>query len=173
MRIKVVCLPFRSSPFGFDDAVLQDFQQTNEIRTSREYLFFHEGLPFIAIILKTADQGTREQTGSPTGRTDFNKEPWRALLQESDMGFFNILREWRSKRSKKDGMPPYVVFTNQQLAEIIKTRPQSIADLGKIDGIGRAKADRYGEEILAMTKMSPLTTTPIPSTKGEGPDGAK
>jgi superfamily II DNA helicase RecQ len=140
--------------------------------------FFHDGMPFLALILKTADRGAQEQVGAPagtqSGRTDYNKEPWRALLQESDMGFFNILREWRSKRAKKDGMPPYVVFTNQQLAEIIKTRPQNLADLGKIDGVGKAKSDRYGEEILALTKIPSPTTEPVPTvTTEEGPDGTK
>ncbi len=70
------------------------------------------------------------------------------------MGLFNLLRDWRSKRSKNDGMPPYILFTNQQLADIVKSRPQSIGELLKIDGIGEGKAKKYGEEILKISKIS-------------------
>ena len=43
-----------------------------------------------------------------------------------------------------------MVCTNQQLAAMIKARPQSMAKLGTIDGIGKAKLEKYGQEILAL-----------------------
>ena len=70
------------------------------------------------------------------------------------MGLFNLLRDWRSQRCKKDGVPPYVVFTNRELAEVVKRRPQSIAELTQIDGVGKAKAQKYAEDILAFTKVT-------------------
>jgi superfamily II DNA helicase RecQ len=73
------------------------------------------------------------------------------------MGLFNVLRDWRSKKSKQQGVPPYLLFTNRQFAEIVKQRPQNLSDLGKIDGIGKAKLDRYGADILAITKIEPET----------------
>jgi superfamily II DNA helicase RecQ len=36
-------------------------------------------------------------------------------LSEADMGVFNRLREWRSKRCRQEGVPPYIIFTNKQL----------------------------------------------------------
>jgi len=35
----------------------------------------------------------------------------------------------------------------------VKQRPQTLSELSKIEGIGKAKTDKYGEEILSMTKI--------------------
>lgn len=69
------------------------------------------------------------------------------------MGLFNLFREWRSKRSRKEGVPPYVLFNNNQLAQIVIKRPQSLAELSKIEGIGKAKLEKYGQEILEISKI--------------------
>ncbi len=69
------------------------------------------------------------------------------------MGLFNLLRDWRSQKSKKEGVPPYILFTNQQLADIVKKRPQTIAELTQIDGIGNGKSQKYGSDILGITKI--------------------
>ncbi|MEK7790240.1 MAG: HRDC domain-containing protein, partial [Deltaproteobacteria bacterium] len=75
------------------------------------------------------------------------------ILKESDIGLFNLFREWRAKRSRKEGVPPYVLFTNNQLVQIVIKRPQSMAELSKIEGIGKAKLEKYGQEILEISKI--------------------
>jgi superfamily II DNA helicase RecQ len=69
------------------------------------------------------------------------------------MGLFNLLRDWRSKRSRQEGMPLYILFTNQNLADIVKKRPQTASELMQIGGIGKAKVDKYGEDILKISKI--------------------
>jgi superfamily II DNA helicase RecQ len=85
------------------------------------------------------------------------------------MGLFNILRDWRSQRCKKDGVPPYIVFTNLQLAMIVKKRPQSTSELTQIEGIGKGKAQKYGEEVLSISKVNLEVKSKIKEIK---PDGA-
>jgi DNA helicase-2/ATP-dependent DNA helicase PcrA len=58
------------------------------------------------------------------------------------------LKEWRLKRSKRDEVPAYVVFHNSTLAEIAARRPQSIAELASVPGVGPAKLERYGRDVL-------------------------
>jgi superfamily II DNA helicase RecQ len=41
------------------------------------------------------------------------------------MPLFNQLREWRRERCKRDGVPPYIVCTNKQLAQMAVQRPQT------------------------------------------------
>lgn len=64
---------------------------------------------------------------------------------------FNILREWRSKRSREEGVPPYILFTNKQLVEIVNGKPSSLTDLEKVNGVGSVKVKKYGKEILELT----------------------
>ena len=47
-----------------------------------------------------------------------------------------------------EAIPVYAVCTNEQLAEMAKSRAATLADLKKIDGFGDAKAEKYGETFL-------------------------
>jgi ribonuclease D len=62
---------------------------------------------------------------------------------------YDELRIWRGRVAKRDGLPPYVVLTNREIAEIAGHRPVSLAALQDIEGFGEAKSKRWGEEILA------------------------
>ena len=54
----------------------------------------------------------------------------------------------RTMFAKQEGVPAYVVFHNSTLAEIASRRPSTIAELASVPGVGPAKLDRYGSELL-------------------------
>jgi DNA helicase-2/ATP-dependent DNA helicase PcrA len=59
------------------------------------------------------------------------------------------LKEWRLARARADEVPAYVVFNDRTLAELAEQTPRTIAELAAIPGIGPAKLERYGPELLA------------------------
>ena len=65
------------------------------------------------------------------------------------------LKRWRLQRSKSDEIPAYVVFHNATLAEIAARRPSTIAELASVPGVGPAKLERYGEEVLKLFSAPP------------------
>ena len=69
--------------------------------------------------------------------------PREAALRES-------LAAWRRERSKADGVPAYVVFDNKTLDAIAKVEPSSLGELAAINGIGPAKLERYGADVLGL-----------------------
>jgi DNA helicase-2/ATP-dependent DNA helicase PcrA len=72
----------------------------------------------------------------------------RAAADEAPPGF-DALREWRLARAKADEVPAYVVFHNATLAEIAERRPRTLSELAAVPGVGPAKLERYGEDVLA------------------------
>ena len=84
------------------------------------------------------------------GQAKACESSWRSQLSEGDLPLFNALREWRAQRASREGLPPYLVCTNKQVAAIVNARPQSLTKLGAIDGIGKAKLEKYGQDLLAM-----------------------
>jgi DNA helicase-2/ATP-dependent DNA helicase PcrA len=62
---------------------------------------------------------------------------------------FDALKQWRLERAKADEVPAYVVFHNATLAEIAERQPRTLSDLAKVPGVGPAKLERYGEDVLA------------------------
>ncbi len=67
-----------------------------------------------------------------------------------DQALFERLRAWRSARAKEQGAPAFVVLTDATLMAIAERRPTDVAQLAGIPGIGQAKLDRYGEDVLAL-----------------------
>jgi DNA helicase-2/ATP-dependent DNA helicase PcrA len=64
------------------------------------------------------------------------------------------LRAWRTERARKDGMPPYIVLHDRTLLAIAAAQPSTLVALRQVDGIGPAKLELYGEDILAVVGES-------------------
>jgi DNA helicase-2/ATP-dependent DNA helicase PcrA len=71
-------------------------------------------------------------------------------LARADGPVADALRAWRRKRAEADGVPAYVVFNDRTLAALADRRPRSRGELLAVDGIGPAKLDRYGDELLGL-----------------------
>jgi ATP-dependent DNA helicase RecQ len=63
---------------------------------------------------------------------------------------FDALRAARRKIAAESGVPPYVVFHDSTLREIAAAKPRDLNELAKIQGVGAAKLERYGEAVLAV-----------------------
>ena len=62
---------------------------------------------------------------------------------------FDALRETRRALAAAAGVPPYIIFHDSTLREIAAVRPSNLAELGRVNGVGRAKLERYGDAVLA------------------------
>ena len=71
----------------------------------------------------------------------------RAVLEQTPA--VQALREWRLARARADEVPAYVVFNDRTLAELATRTPRTLAELSAVPGIGPAKLERYGAELLA------------------------
>ena len=69
-----------------------------------------------------------------------------------DEALFDRLRAWRLATAQSASLPAYVVFTDATLTALAETRPGDEHELAAIPGVGPAKLDRYGAEILALLR---------------------
>jgi ATP-dependent DNA helicase RecQ len=160
---------------GFDDAPLRDFIKDKEVHALRDHFFVRNDMPYLAVMVSySLTPLSQPVPGAATGKPQSGKgdESWRHLISEAEVPLFNTLRDWRSARCKRDGVPPYVICNNRQLAAIVKARPQSLAALGQIEGFGEAKLRSYGAEILALT-APPQPETPAGSDAQPEPAGGE
>jgi superfamily II DNA helicase RecQ len=69
---------------------------------------------------------------------------------EPDDPLYETLKQWRLKTARAEEKPAYVIFHNATLAEIVRREPRSRDELAAVPGVGPAKLERYGDEVLAV-----------------------
>ncbi|MEP7130383.1 MAG: DNA helicase RecQ [Sphingomicrobium sp.] len=62
---------------------------------------------------------------------------------------FEALREARRQIAAAAGVPPYVIFHDSTLREIVEKKPRDLNELAQVQGVGATKLERYGEAMLA------------------------
>jgi len=67
------------------------------------------------------------------------------------------LKGWRTTIAKKLGMPPFVVLHDRTLHAIAHARPTTPNQLQEISGMGPAKVEKYGTQILQICTQIPLS----------------
>jgi len=84
---------------------------------------------------------SRRRTGTPAAAAD---------LDAPQAAVFERLRSWRGATAKEQGVPAYVVLTDATLRELAVRRPTTLDALGGVTGIGAAKKERYGAQVLEV-----------------------
>ena len=94
-------------------------------------------------------EGTHSAVDSQK-RSGRERIDYKETLSPGDFALFAKLREWRKTAAEKEGVPVYAVFTNGQLASVASKRPSSMAQLREVEGIGEARAGKYGAAVLSL-----------------------
>ena len=92
----------------------------------------------------------REDSKQPMLR----KKPARQTIEVSDADreLWEALRECRKKLAKDNDVPPYVIFHDAALMQMMEYRPTDSEALLGINGVGPSKLDRYGEAFLDVIR---------------------
>ncbi len=77
----------------------------------------------------------------------------RTAAASGDGPVMAALRAWRLERARADAVPPYVIAHDTTLAAIVEREPRSLSELARVPGIGPAKLDKYGAEIVAILQQ--------------------
>ena len=73
-------------------------------------------------------------------------------VQSQDLHLFRALRDLRARLAREQNVPAYVIFHDSTLRNIAEKRPESMGELGQVGGIGGAKLERYGADVLDVIR---------------------
>ena len=65
---------------------------------------------------------------------------------------WQALKAKRLELAREQGVPPYVIFHDSTLLEILNRKPQTLDEMGQISGVGQAKLTRYGDAFLEVVE---------------------
>ena len=89
-------------------------------------------------------QETKEEVASTTTKNDQEEQ-----AIEKDPLFIK-LKQYRWDKSREEGNKPYFLYSNAVLEELVRLKPSNITDLMKVKGFGKAKCEKYGEDIIRI-----------------------
>jgi len=94
--------------------------------------------------------GAAERAGSKEYASTQPRKDWQAELSDDEFRVFNLLRDERSKMAEAEGVKVFNIFTNAQLAAMVKCKVGDAMGLAKIPQVGEGRLKKYGERILTV-----------------------
>ncbi len=85
-------------------------------------------------------------------KTERDARRRQAFAGANEDPLWQALKAKRLELAREQGVPPYVIFHDSTLLEILKRRPASLDELGQISGVGQAKLARYGSAFLRVVE---------------------
>lgn len=73
-----------------------------------------------------------------------------AQVDNLDENIVKELKAFRLNQSRKENIKPYYIFNDTQMQDLIKKNPRTKEELCQVSGFGQVKADKYGEQIIAI-----------------------
>lgn len=100
-----------------------------------------------AEVLLRRDVETEKRKSSKAERGARVKEGYQAANEDP---LWHALKAKRMELAKEQGVPPYVIFHDATLLEILNQKPSNLTEMGQISGIGQAKLLKYGDAFLQV-----------------------
>jgi superfamily II DNA helicase RecQ len=137
---------FFISPFGEKSVTddLNTFLRSHRIvNVEKRLIDGDRGTGWVFLVEYGSDG--KNTPGAASQRIDY-----REVLKPAEYALFDKLRSLRKSLAEKAGLPVYAVFTNDQLAAMVKKPPKTAKDLLAIAGIGEARVKQYGAAFLEI-----------------------
>ena len=97
----------------------------------------------IGVRLREDPQGPTRAKKKTKGTTALDE------MTAGDRDLFERLRELRKQIAQEQGVPPYVIFHDATLMQMVNARPTRLDQLLELNGMGKTKLEKYGQAFLA------------------------
>ena len=154
--LKIVTLPFDDKMEEFEQEKLEKVLKDVQIVKYQAELVKIEGKYYWTAFV---EYEKADKFNKNSGKDNFSQDikefkdanlNYIEYLTEDEMELYKILKEWRAGEAQLLGYPPYIIASNQLLANIAKTNPKNMEELSQLKGMGKRKIRDYGEEILLI-----------------------
>ncbi|MFC6644102.1 RecQ family ATP-dependent DNA helicase [Granulicella cerasi] len=123
-------------------------------------------LPSKPVVVTRAEPAAPRPTNAPQARTFPTAKPVATVRQEirnsltpkvadltpEQKKLETSLREWRMERAREAGLPTFFIVSDTALRSIVEAKPSSMDELRSLHGIDREKIERFGADIVAISR---------------------
>jgi len=145
MKLKIFSIPARGDE-RLESALNEFLAKHAIVQIDRQLI--QSGISSFWTICVGYDEVRTSTAGSKRQKVDY-----REVLNEEQFRDYSALREWRKAVADAENQPLYAVFSNAELAAICQLPLQTVAEIGAIEGVGKAKLERYGEAVCELIQQ--------------------
>lgn len=121
MKLKIFTLRLNPTTGLFDEGELASFQLGKDVIEVSEHFLVHERTPTLLLVLRYRE--LPDGGGGARHSPEAARKDWRAELDAQGQRVYDEFRLWRGRKAKHDGLPPYLILNNRELAEFAMRRP--------------------------------------------------
>ena len=122
--------------------LLKDIDNYGILKVSAEGLKFLKK-PYSMMLIRDHDYESAEEG-------DFFEGAGGAKTSTTDKTLFALLKDLRKELSRKENLPPFVIFQDPSLEDMAIQYPITMEEMKQITGVGTGKAQKYGEPFLEL-----------------------
>jgi ATP-dependent DNA helicase RecQ len=100
------------------------------------------------------DTKPARRRATKTGR-EARRQPFAGAGEDP---LWQALKAKRLELAREQGVPPYVIFHDSTLLEILRLRPSSLDEMAQVSGVGQAKLEKYGDDFLRVVNEAAQRT---------------
>ncbi len=141
MQLKIFTIPLFGNDGCLDD--VNSFLRSHKIVDIRKELIVQNGINYWSFLIT--------YLGNTTAFSDFEKKEkidYKNVLDTDQFNRFAKMRTVRKQLSLQFAAPAYAIFTDAELAELAKLDELTLSVMQKVNGIGKKKVERYGNDFI-------------------------
>ena len=116
-------------------------------------------LPVELIGQSGVNQAESKKTGIDSKKNDaahkkseYKRGEFLRNLSAEDAGLYEAIKDWRRHAAGEENVPPYVIFGDRTIEDLIFKKPRTVRELLNVFGIGEIKAEKFGLALLRLVE---------------------
>ena len=147
MAFRIFTIPIREN--GEGEAELNAFLGSHKVLSVDRRWVEQGANSFWSFCVDYLPHGSARTIEPPRQRSRVSID-YKEHLPPEQFAIFAKLRDLRKQIALAEAVPMYTIFTNEQLAKMVTERVRTKTALEKIEGIGEARAAKYGPRFLEL-----------------------
>ena len=109
-------------------------------------------LPIELIGQSGLNQADSKKTGIAYKKSEYKRGEFLRHLSADDAGLYEAIKDWRRHAAEEENVPPYVIFGDRTIEDLILKKPRTVRELLNVFGIGEIKAEKFGSALLQLVE---------------------
>jgi len=85
-------------------------------------------------------------------KSEYKRGEFLRNLSAEDAGLYEAIKDWRRHAAGEENVPPYVIFGDRTIEDLIFKKPRTVRELLNVFGIGEIKAEKFGSALLRLVE---------------------